>query len=77
MGRRRRNQSEPLCYHVTHRCHGREFLLKFKKDRRNYLLRLHEMSRRYPVEVLTYMITSNHVLCGAPHRTCYAHLPIM
>ena len=61
MGRRQRNQSEPLCYHVTHRCHGRDFLLKFVKDRRNYLLRLHEMSRRYPVDVLTYMITSNHV----------------
>jgi putative transposase len=61
MGRRQRNQSEPLCYHLTHRCHGRDFLLKFRKDRRNYLMRLHEMSRRYPVDVLTYMITANHV----------------
>lgn len=61
MGRRRRNRMEPLCYHITHRCHGREFLLKFQKDRRNYLLRLHEMSRRYAVDVLSHMITSNHV----------------
>jgi hypothetical protein len=52
MGRRQRNQSEPLCYDLTYRCHGREFLLKFRKDRRNYLMRLHEMSRRYPVDVL-------------------------
>ena len=61
MGRRHRNQSEALCYHLTHRCHGRDFLLKFRKDRRNYLMRLHQMSRHYPVDVLTYMITSNHV----------------
>ena len=61
MGRRRRNQSDPLCYHITHRCHGREFLLKFQVDRRGYLLRLHQMSRRYAVDVLSYMVTSNHV----------------
>ena len=59
MGRRCRNQSEPLCYHLTHRCHGRDFLLKFEKDRCSYLMRLHQMSRRYPVDVLTYMITRN------------------
>lgn len=61
MGRRRRDQSEPLCYHITHRCHSRVHLLKFQKDRRKYLLRLHQMSRRYAVDVLSYMITSNHV----------------
>jgi len=61
MGRRGRNQSEPLCYHLTHRCHGRDYLLRFVKDRRSYLKRLHEMSRRYPIDVLTYMVTGNHV----------------
>ena len=61
MGRRQRNQSDPLCYHITHRCHDRAFLLKFQKDRQNYLLRLHRMSRRYAVDVLSYMVTSNHV----------------
>ena len=61
MGRRKRNQTESLCYHLTHRCHNRDFLLKFKRDRQGYLMRLHQMSRRYPVDVLTYMVTSNHV----------------
>ena len=61
MGRASRGQTEPLCYHITHRCHGRDFLLKFKQDRRNYLLRLHEMSRRFPIDMLSYMVTSNHV----------------
>lgn len=45
MGRRKRNQSKPACYHLTHRCHQRDFLLKFRKDRQNYLLRLHETAR--------------------------------
>ncbi len=61
MGRRSRQQLQPACYHLTHRCHGREFLLKFRRDRQNYLLRLHEMTSRYSVDVMTYMITSNHV----------------
>ena len=61
MGRRKRNQPRPACYHLTHRCHGRDFLLKFRKDRHKYLLRLHEMARRCPVDVLTYMITCNHI----------------
>ncbi len=61
MGRHNRRQSQPACYHLTHRCHERNFLLKFRKDRENYLLRLHETARRYPVDVMTYMITSNHV----------------
>ena len=61
MGRHNRRHSQPACYHLTHRCHERHFLLKFRKDRENYLLRLHEMARRYPVDVMTYMVTSNHV----------------
>ena len=61
MGRCKRNQPRSACYHLTHRCHGRDFLLKFRKDRHNYLMRLHEMSRRYPVDVLTYMVTCNHI----------------
>jgi hypothetical protein len=45
MGRRRRNLTEPHCYHITHRCHVRDFLLKFKKDRKNYLLRMYDMGK--------------------------------
>ena len=49
------------CYHVTQRCQERRFLLRFKKDRRQYLQRLREAIEKYPVSVLNYMITSNHV----------------
>ena len=57
------------CYHVTQRCQERRFLLRFKRDRRQYLQRLREAVARYPISVLNYMPTSNHVLCGAPHST--------
>ncbi len=49
------------CYHITQRCQERRFLLRHAKDRRQYLKRLREASRRYPIAVLNYMVTSNHV----------------
>ena len=61
MGHPRKNRNEPCCYHVTHRCQERRFLLKFRKDRRGYLRRLLEATRKYDVSVLDYIVTSNHV----------------
>ena len=61
MGRRRRGWLEHCCYHVTHRCHDRAFLFRFALDRQNYVNRLREMTRKYAVDVLDYMITSNHI----------------
>lgn len=51
----------PLCYHITQRCQERRFLLQWKRDRQQYLKRLRQMTGRYPVRVLNYMITGNHV----------------
>ena len=48
-------------YGVTRRCQERRYLLRFKKDRRQYLQRLREAIARYPISVLNYMPTSNHV----------------
>jgi putative transposase len=61
MGHPRKNLQRPCCYHVTHRCHDREFLLKFRRDRRNYVERLRQASRHFGIDVLTYMVTGNHV----------------
>ncbi len=61
MPRRRRGWIDRACYHVTHRCHKREFLFKFAKYREIYLRELWEMKQRFKVDVLDYMITSNHV----------------
>ena len=36
MGRLKKNISEPCCYHITHRCQERRFLLRFHIDCDNY-----------------------------------------
>jgi putative transposase len=47
--------------HVTHRCHKQDYLLKFHRDRRNWIRWLFEAKKRYGLQVLNYMVTSNHV----------------
>ncbi len=61
MPRRKREWLVDATYHVTHRCHNRAFLFRFQVDRNEYVRRLFEMKRRYPVKVLDYMVTGNHV----------------
>jgi len=34
-------------WHLTHRCHKREFLRKFTRDRSNYLRWLYEARKRF------------------------------
>jgi len=46
---------------MTHRCHKKEFLLKFARDRRRWLQWLFEAKKRYGIRILNYMITSNHI----------------
>ena len=48
-------------WHITHRCHKREFLLKFARDRRRWEWWLFEARKRFGISVLNYMVTSNHV----------------
>lgn len=48
-------------WHLTHRCHKKEFLLKFEKDRRRWLHWLFEAKKRYGLCVLNYIVTSNHI----------------
>ena len=48
-------------WHITHRRHKREFLLKFAKDRTSWIAWLFEVKKRYRLQVLNYMVTSNHV----------------
>jgi putative transposase len=49
------------CYHLTHRCHGRAFLLGFGKDRDVYREMLRRRLKDYGTPLLGYAITSNHV----------------
>jgi len=61
MPRANRHFIPGLVWHITHRCHRREFLLKFVRDRNNYLRWLFEARKRFGLSVLDYIITSNHV----------------
>lgn len=48
-------------WHITHRCHKREFLLKFDKDKQNWKKWLFEAKKRFGLQILNYTITSNHI----------------
>ena len=48
-------------WHITHRCHKQEFLLKFSKDRKRWRYWLFEAKKRYGLSVLNFIITSNHI----------------
>jgi len=48
-------------WHITHRCHKKEYLLKFARDRACWIRWLFEARKRYGLCVLNYMVTSNHV----------------
>ncbi|MCP4022986.1 MAG: transposase, partial [Desulfobacteraceae bacterium] len=48
-------------WHITHRCHKKEFLLKFVRDRNRWLELLFKAKQRYGLVVLNYVVTSNHI----------------
>lgn len=50
-----------MIWHITHRCHNRDFLLKFRKDRDRYRHWLWEARKRYGLILLNYITTSNHI----------------
>lgn len=61
MPRANRHFIPGMIWHITHRCHKREFLLKFARDRQRWLHWLFEAKKRYGLCVLSYALTSNHV----------------
>jgi len=48
-------------WHITHRCHKKEFLLKLARYRRSWMSWLFEAKKRYRLRVLNYMATPNHI----------------
>ena len=61
MPRANRHYIPGYVWHITHRCHKKEFLLKFGRDRRRWLWWLFEAKKRFGLSVLNYSITSNHI----------------
>lgn len=48
-------------WHITQRCHSKQYLLRHQIDRRRWLYWLFQARRRYGLSVLNYVVTSNHV----------------
>jgi putative transposase len=61
MARAKRHYIPGYIWHITQRCHKREFLLRFAKDRHRWMQWLFEAKRRYGLTILNYIITSNHI----------------
>ena len=61
MARAKRHFLPGHAWHLTHRCHKKEFLLKLVKDRQRWLYWLFEAKKRYGLRILNYMVTSNHI----------------
>lgn len=59
--RANRNLVPGHIWHITHRCHKKEFLLKFHRDKLLWMCWLREAKRRFGLVILNFMITSNHV----------------
>jgi putative transposase len=61
MARAKRHFLPGHVWHITHRCHKKEFLFKFVKDRNRWRYWLFQAKKRYGLKVLNYMVTSNHI----------------
>jgi len=60
----------PGCvWHITHRCHKKEFLVRFVPDRRHRLRWLFEGKTRFGTCILNYGVTSSdfHLLARDGH----------
>ncbi len=61
MARAKRHFIPGHTWHITHRCHKKEFLFKFDKDKKRFIEWLFQAKKRYKLQILNYMITSNHI----------------
>ena len=61
MPRANRHRLAGHVWHITERCHRKQFLLKFARDRRAWVRWLYESRKRFGLSVLNYQVTCNHV----------------
>jgi len=61
MARAKRHYIPGQIWHLTHRCHKQEFLLKLVQDKRRWLQWLFKAKKRYGLVILNYTVTSNHI----------------
>ncbi|ODS30766.1 MAG: hypothetical protein SCARUB_04128 [Candidatus Scalindua rubra] len=61
MARANRHYIPNYVWYITHRCHKKEFFLKFLKDRKRWIHWLFEAKKRFGLRILNYAVTSNHI----------------
>jgi putative transposase len=61
MPRANRYHLPGLVWHITHRCHNKDFLFGLQLDRDRYRYWLGEAYKRYGLCLLNYIITCNHI----------------
>jgi REP element-mobilizing transposase RayT len=61
MPRANRHFIPGLIWHITHRCHKKEFLLRFRRDKLAWMYWALQAKIRYGLIILNFMITSNHI----------------
>lgn len=61
MARAHRHFVTGQVWHITQRCHQREFLLRSDVDRRRWSYWLYQARKRYGLSVLNYVVTRNHI----------------
>ncbi len=61
MARANRHFISGYAWHLTHRCHKREFLLKFAKDKQRWMYWLFEAKKRFGLCALNFTVTSNQM----------------
>jgi REP element-mobilizing transposase RayT len=61
MARANRHHIPGYIWHITHRCHKKEFLLKFARNRQRWISWLFEAKKRFGLSVLNFAVTSNHI----------------
>jgi hypothetical protein len=57
MARANRHHLLGYVWHITHRCHKKEFLLKFEKDKKQWISWLFAAKKRFGLCVLKYTVT--------------------
>jgi hypothetical protein len=74
MGRRIRNTDPKKIRLVTIRCE-QAMLLLTPDEKINQLLGgiLAKYQQEFSVVLYGHIVMGNHILCGAPHKTCYVH----
>ena len=61
MARANRHFVSGYAWHLSYRCHKRDFFLKFTKDKRRWMHWLFETKKRFGFCILNFTVTSNHV----------------